>query len=130
MEINIITGIYMEDVSLTSARHIWNQMRRMESIDKFATFHSTNIDVSDIIDYCTYYSFFFFFFSNVANKFCRKSLIPCAADAANCERIGTQSYGTTFEVVTFDLITIYSLFCSPVQFGQILRSRGNDWSML
>lgn len=101
VEIDIIKGIEMKAVRVTSSRHIFNQMKKAGSIDSAATFDKNDVDVSDIIDDWSYYSGFLFV-PNVAETFCQHALTTCAADAAHCEGIGTQSYGTTFEVVTYD----------------------------
>lgn len=65
------------------------------------TFDTSVVQVDDISDEKRYYTGFVFF-PSVAMKLCQSGRLCCSGDAAHCQGIGKQSYGTTFEVVGYD----------------------------
>ena len=66
-----------------------------------ARFDHRVVDCSDIVDGRTYYSGFVFV-PSIASHFCKYGSATTAADAAQCQGCGPQSYGTTYEVVGYD----------------------------
>lgn len=94
-------GKSMKETRVKAARHIFNQCQKGKTIPKDAVFNEDVVDVSDIIDDGRYYEGLLFV-PSVACQYIREGRNTCAADAAHCDGVGPQSYGTTFEVVTYD----------------------------
>lgn len=97
----VMTGVQMKATRLKAAKYIFDQKKKILAIPKEATFNEEAVDMSDIEDCGRYYGGFWFI-PTVATQYCQYGRKTASADAAHCEGIGPQSYGTTFEVVTYD----------------------------
>lgn len=96
-----LNGDEMKKTRLKAARHIHDQSKKCRSIPIDAQFNPDTVDVADICDEGLYYGGFVFT-PSIASHMCKEGRLTMAADAAHCEGVGPQSYGTTFEVVGYD----------------------------
>ena len=76
-------------------------MSKSQKIPSDAVFDTSVVEMSDIEDGKRYYGGMIFV-PSVAERYVACGRKTTAADAAHCDGIGPQSYGTTFEVVTYD----------------------------
>ena len=102
VDIVIIGGKEMKEQSLTAAKHIFGQCEKAKSIPTDEIFDEDVVDYSDIDENGRYYGGFIFN-PSVAQRICATGRMTASADAAHCDGIGPQSYGTTFEVVAYDV---------------------------
>lgn len=96
-----VDGAAMKETRNKTARHIFNQFQKGNTIPKNAMFKKSVADLSDIQDDGGYYTGILFV-TNVARKYIKEGRKTCAAVAAHFDGVGPQSYDTTFEVVTYD----------------------------
>ncbi|CAN8065712.1 unnamed protein product [Agarophyton chilense] len=97
----IISGVEMKRQRLKAADFIFKQCQKTKKIDKDSVFDRDVVEISDIKDTDRYHGGFLFV-PSVAEQYCKKGRRTTAADAAQCDGVGPQSYGTTYEVVTYD----------------------------
>lgn len=102
-EATIITMevVEMKAQSLKATKHIFAQCHRSESIENDAHFNEYVVDMSDIWDDENYYGGLFIV-PYVARQYCYFGRLTSVADAAHLDGVGSQPYGTAFEVVTSD----------------------------
>lgn len=112
VRIFIIYGLQMKQQRIKSEKYIFDQCKKSNNIPTDAAFDKDVIDMSDITDNGRYYGGLLFV-PRVAAQYCELGRMTTAADAAHCDVVGPQSYGTTFEVVTYDtnrhLLPVFSL---------------------
>ena len=101
VDVIIINGLEMKQQRLKAAKHIFAQCKKAKSIPDDEVFNEDVVDYSDIDDNGRYYGGFVFV-PSVASHICATGRMTASADAAHCDGIGPQSYGTTFEVVSYD----------------------------
>ncbi|CAN8075950.1 unnamed protein product [Agarophyton chilense] len=101
VKVFIISRIEMKRQRLKAAEYIFKQFQKTKKIDKDAVFDRDVVEISDIKDNERYYGGFLFV-PSVAERYCKKGRRTTAADAAHRDGVGPLSYGTTFEVVTYD----------------------------
>ncbi|PXF40085.1 hypothetical protein BWQ96_10211 [Gracilariopsis chorda] len=91
----------MKEQRVKAAQHIFKQCKTAKTLPSDATFDRDVVDMTDISDEGRYYGRLLFV-PSVAAAYCQYGRRTAAADAAHCDGVGPQSYGTTFEVVTYD----------------------------
>ena len=125
VDVFILSGTEMKAQRIKAARFIYKQQEKLSYSEKQGSIHAgfnvQDVDVSDIPDYGKYYGGFLFV-PMVAEAFCRRGRMTCAADAAHCEGLGRRSYGTTFEVFGYD--TNHHL--CPLVFAHFVGAEGMD----
>lgn len=123
-ELVIVSGIEMKLIRIKAAKHIFEQCKKSGTLPKDAKFVDSVVDLSDIEDNNRYYGGFIFI-PSIASHFCIHGRMTSSADAAHCEGKGPQSYGTTFEVVTYD--TNYNIV--PIAFAHFVGAECHQyWS--
>lgn len=100
-KVYIFNGLEMKEQRLKAARHIFSRCKKEKSIPEEEVFNADVVDCSDINEQDRYYGGFIFV-PSIAAHICETGRKTCAADAAHCDGVGPQSYGTTFEVVCYD----------------------------
>lgn len=96
-----MTGVEMKAVRVKSAKFIFEQSKKAGLLPEHAKFDADCVVLDDISDASMYYAGFVFV-PNIARHMCDTGRKTCSADAAHCQGVGPQSYGTTFEVVSYD----------------------------
>lgn len=91
----------MKEIRIKAAQHIFKQLQKMGCVPAKEKFNRDVVEQGDIADGKRYYSGLLFVPSTSAH-FCSFGRLTTTADAAHCQGIGPQSYGTTFEVVGYD----------------------------
>ena len=117
VDIVIIGGKEMKEKRLKAAKHIFGQCKKAKSIPANEIFNEDAVDYSDIDDNGRYYGGFIFT-PSVAQRICATGRRTASADAAHCDGIGLQFYGTTFEVFAYDAKNhlfplVFALFVGP-----------------
>ena len=107
----------MKEQRLNAARHICGQCKNAKTIPDDESFNADVVDCSDVDEHGRYYGGFVFV-PSVASHICATSRTTCARDAAHCDGVGSQSYGTTFEVVAYDCNNhlfplVFGIFVGP-----------------
>ena len=102
-EVKIITMDRMEMkwTRIKAAKHIFEQCKKAKTFPQEALFDGGVVEIDDIDDGGLYYAGFIFT-PSVATHMCATARMTCAADAAHCDGVGPQSYGTTCDVVAYD----------------------------
>lgn len=114
-------GVEMKAIRIKTSRFIRNQeMRSMRGGD-LTTFQETAIDVSHIRDDGRYYSGFLFV-PSMSRSVGEMGRDTCAAEAAHCDGVERQSYGTTFEVLGYDA----NNHLCPIVFPHFLGAESMD----
>ena len=96
-----MTGLDMKSQHIKSARHIFRQCQKAKSLPKEATFQAEMMDINDIND-DSRYNGGFVFVPSIAEHICHTGRATTTTDAAHCDGVGPQSYGTTFGVLGYD----------------------------
>lgn len=91
----------MRETRLKAAKFIFDQSRKAGFLDDSERFEKSDVDVSDITEGKVYYAGFTFT-ASIAEHMAQKCRKVSSADAAHCQGVGPQSYGTTFEMVLYD----------------------------
>lgn len=94
-------GAQMWQQRCRSAKHIFEQCKKIKIVSTDAVCNPDVMDVSDINKDGRYYAGFLFV-PNVAARYVSHGRSTAAADAALCDGVGLQLYGTAFEDVTYD----------------------------
>lgn len=121
VRIFIIDGVEMKAQRVKAAQHIFKQCKKGKSIPADAVFSEDALDMSDISDTGKYYGGLLFV-PSVANRYVELGRKTAAADAAHCDGVGPQSYGTSFEVVTYDT----NMHLLPLVFAHFIGPENND----
>lgn len=101
VELITYTGKEMKKIRVKAARFIFNQRKKDGFVCNDETFDARCVDLRDVDDNAEYYGGFLFV-PSIAEHFCKFGRKTSTADAAHCEGVGPQSYGTTFEVMVYD----------------------------
>lgn len=123
VELMVMSGHDMKATRIKSARFIFEQSKKAGLLEDDEVFDSSSIDVQDIMDDEQYYAGFIFMPSICKHMAatCRKT---SAADAAHCQGLGPQSYGTTYEVVLYDT----NNHITPICFAHsVATENGETW---
>lgn len=101
--VQIITmdGKEMKRTRIKAARHIFEQCKKAKTFPRDSRFDESVVELGDINDAGNYYAGFIFT-PSIARHMCMTARMTCAADAAHCDGVGTQSCGTTFGVLSYD----------------------------
>ena len=102
-EVKIIAmdGMEMKRTPIKAAKHIFEQCKKAKIFPQEALFDEGVVELDDIDDGGNYYAGFMFT-PSVAKHMCATARMTFATDAAHCDGVGSQSYGTTFDVVGYD----------------------------
>ncbi|PXF39881.1 hypothetical protein BWQ96_10412 [Gracilariopsis chorda] len=101
VRIFMMDGMEMKEQRYKAAVRIFMQCKKSKKNAEDAIFDKDNIDVSDISDAGRYYGGILFV-PSVASRYCLSGRSTAGADAAHCDGVGPQLYGSTLEVVTYD----------------------------
>lgn len=101
VNVHTMSADEMRATRVKAAKHIFQQCKKAGSLPKDAMFDDNVVSLSDIKDGFTFYGGFTLVMP-VASTYVLKGRKTAAADACHCDGIGPQSYGTLFEVVTYD----------------------------
>lgn len=99
--VSSISGLEMKRVRMTAAQFIFRQNQKSGTIPKDVTFNPRVVDVSDISDHKRYYSGILFV-PSTSTHFLQTARMTTTADAAHCQGIGPQSYGTMLQAAVYD----------------------------
>jgi len=91
----------MRETRIKAARHIHTQKIKGGTLPADDVFSAGDVDLTNIVDGENYYSGFTFV-SSVAETYARQGLKTAYGDASHMEGKGLDSYGTFFDVGTYD----------------------------
>lgn len=109
VRIFVIDGVKMKDQILREARHIYEQCKKDKSYPADSTSNAEIENMSNIETIGRCYGGMQFI-SSVSSRYSKIGMRTPAAHAAHCDGVGSQPYGTNFEVITYDTnMHIFSL---------------------
>lgn len=101
VKIIIVSGSEMKTIRRKAAEFIFRQCKLSGTIGKDEQFDVECVKTDDIKDNGRYYGGFIFV-PSCARHFIQTARLTTCADAAHCQGVGPQSYGTVFQVLGYD----------------------------
>ena len=100
----------MRETRVKSALFIFQQAVKGGFLQHEDVFDENDVDVSDIKEGENYYSGFLFV-PSVASTLVKSCRMTCSADAAHCQGVGVQSYGTILRCAVYDANNHLNTIC-------------------
>lgn len=101
VQVHIMTGVKMKSKRLKFAKFIFTQAKKAGFLLFSKVFDVNMVEITNTEDDKEYYGAFLFV-PNIASVACSRLQKTCSPDAGHFQEIGTQSYGTTYELVIYD----------------------------